>query len=767
MTTYFYSWNVDVRACQPTNLTIFDPPSIGSLAFNSSLTQESEIYPFLLLISNVGACYNTKDELFDTYDLFQFIEPWFKIPGSFVTFPMQNWDQIQLLDGGLPMDRNSIGRSIDDDVACVRPSDKHSETGACTKRICWTTDWCRQVYNCLLNALTAAAQSFYPPKDPEAGYLAGGPNDAFESCLQNDPAFVGESIQCGVLIAPLKNYVNSTLFGHPCGEDEIGARLWNATFTDENLQTFITGGLDTNGVYWPGQHATESFSQALGGQLTKIAGFQCSLEHPCNYQFDCAEIGSWRPINLGTQVFRSDWGRCALAALQNINLQLNNQYVAIKGALGVLGLDTFSIDDFFPMPDGRFDIADALTGLGTIFSVVSGFVPVVGPGLAAAGAILPTVGSYLGNKAAKADQVLVGQREFAPKVRQIYSNYTDALDEMGQKLFKGDLIQATSGSFHITDMMKGGAWANVSAITKLTDLETNLTIEILSRSINALWKTPTTNKMWVLYVDLKEDPNSTTKCLNYSSGPHDSKYCADGGIYYTYNYIEEGDKYGSVGYPWGGNLLQEKLQINLSWVTEASAKSYQLAKKNKTLDPFNVAGAIGTETFLTEAVSNGSNIELLGQAGKYPGSWTLPVCNASTWGRDWNWDYTRSDWENAYTNPSTGDFGTSPKHESHPPCLCGENGDESDAWAKAAGMQDFETFHVYCKRALTSKDFQWPPTRTEVTYTGSKNYTIYKPGSRARVVRAFGKLANWGFGTVFNEPMSEHGFETTEEANAG
>ncbi|KAI9725891.1 MAG: hypothetical protein M1835_003800, partial [Candelina submexicana] len=267
------------------------------------------------------------------------------------------------------------------------------------------------------------------------------------------------------------------------------------TWPVSDLLRYLTG---------PGQKATESFSQALGRQLTQIADIQCSLEHTCNYQFDCGQIGSWRSISLGAQVYPSYWGRCALAALQNINLQLNNQYVAIKGALGVLGLDTFFIDDFFPKPDGRFEIADALTGLGTVLSVFSGFVPVIGPGLAATGAILPAVGSYLGNKVAGADQILVGQREFAPKVRQIYNNYTDALDEMGQKLFKGDLIQATSGSFHITDMMKGGAWANVSAITKLTYLETNLTIEILSRSINALWKTPTTNKMWVLYVDHKE-----------------------------------------------------------------------------------------------------------------------------------------------------------------------------------------------------------------------------------------------------------------------
>lgn len=48
-------------------------------------------------------------------------------------------------------------------------------------------------------------------------------------------------------------------------------------------------------------------------------------------------------------------------ALQNINQQLLNQYVAIKRALEVLALDTFRIDNFSLKPDGRFNIGNALT----------------------------------------------------------------------------------------------------------------------------------------------------------------------------------------------------------------------------------------------------------------------------------------------------------------------------------------------------------------------------------------------------------------------
>lgn len=56
-------------------------------------------------------------------------------------------------------------------------------------------------------------------------------------------------------------------------------------------------------------------------------------------------------------------------------------------------------------------------------------------------------------------------------------------------------------------------------------------------------------------------------------------------------------------------------------------------------------------------------------------------------------------------------------------------GKESDAWAKAAGLQDFQTCRERCTSALEKKDFQWPEGLTEVTYTGSSSYTVRKPGA--------------------------------------
>ena len=266
----------------------------------------------------------------------------------------------------------------------------------------------------------------------------------------------------------------------------------------------------------------------------------------------------------------------ALNSLKNINQQLNNQYIAIKSALELLALNTFTIGNFYPSPDARFNVVNALTSLSTIFSVVSGFAPGFGPALTASGAILPAIDTFLGNAAAFNQDPEVGQKEFASRVKRIYTSYIDGLNKASAELFKGGSINATNdhlnaanNHFNITDMMAGGVEADGSALTPLPALETNLTIEILSRSIDALWKTFTINKMWILFVDLGDD-DSKSNCSTDSSGPLDSRYCNDEEVYYAYNFVEDGDDLSHVDYPWGGQLLKSKLDINLTVRNEQS-----------------------------------------------------------------------------------------------------------------------------------------------------------------------------------------------------
>ena len=287
---------------------------------------------------------------------------------------------------------------------------------------------------------------------------------------------------------------------------------------DQHIRMFLTGGgIDDSGLYWLGQSTGDKFSQALGKQLTAIPNYKCSLEHPCNSDLNCHEIGArsgydaggaglnYPPSSGATLYLQVYWGFLTLIAVQNINQQLSNQYVAIKGALGVLALDTFLIGDFFPSPDARFNIINALTGLGTILSIISGFVPVIGPGIATTGSILPAMSTFLGNAAAMKKDPLIGQKDFPPRVRELYTNYVNTLDEAGNMLLGGDKISGASGSFDISDIMAHGVWLNSSALNELISIKTNLTLDILSRSIDALWKTAPSNKMWIMYVNLDDD----------------------------------------------------------------------------------------------------------------------------------------------------------------------------------------------------------------------------------------------------------------------
>ena len=68
--------------------------------------------------------------------------------------------------------------------------------------------------------------------------------------------------------------------------------------------------------------------------------------------------------------------------------------------------------------------------------------------------------------------------------------------------------------------------------------------------------------MWVHFSDLNDD-KTKSKCSNHLYGPQDSKYCADNGVYYAYNFVEDGDLMGHVDYPWGGNLLLNQTGIDL------------------------------------------------------------------------------------------------------------------------------------------------------------------------------------------------------------
>ncbi len=49
----------------------------------------------------------------------------------------------------------------------------------------------------------------------------------------------------------------------------------------------------------------------------------------------------------------------------------------------------------------------------------------------------------------------------------------------------------------------------------------------------------------------------------FSTGPPDSKYCGDGGVYFTYNFWEKKSEGGGVGWPYGADKLNSSTGIEL------------------------------------------------------------------------------------------------------------------------------------------------------------------------------------------------------------
>ena len=364
--------------------------------------------------------------------------------------------------------------------------------------------------------------------------------------------FASSNVTCNFGRLSLSNFSSPTASvcegDGPLGDDS----KWQVFDVDANLQIFLAGGIDNQGIPWTGLQ-NRTLSAAIGAQMLNEEDYICSLEDACTTQIGCERIGSYSFLPFGQPVLNLGWVYCVVEAFQNINQQLSNQYKAIDVSAIDSALATFNIDDFYPQPKPPSGLLDALIGLGTIFSIAGGFVPGFGPGLSAIGAILPAMSSFLGNSiTASADPNTV-QESFAPLVEQVISDLVGALDSAASKLFDGDSINGVT----IIDMMKGGYWVDNTSLEPLSDITNQMTIEILSRSIDSLWKIPTHNKMWVLFADLGDGNNSTAKCNNDNSGPPDSKYCADGGVYYTYNFIETGHLAGYLGYPWGATKLSE------------------------------------------------------------------------------------------------------------------------------------------------------------------------------------------------------------------
>ena len=237
-----------------------------------------------------------------------------------------------------------------------------------------------------------------------------------------------------------------------------------------------------------------------------------------------------------------------------------NQYQALQSATDRVTLKSFNINAFYPPAKPSLGLDNLFAGFGALFGIAAGFAPEVG----VLSSFVPAIGSFLSNEAQARSNPLLPQQEFAPQVSAIYKAFTAAIETVGEILFSGDLINGTDSHppAGIRDLLSNGSWADRGRLTPLSRLEDSLRTEILSRSINALWRNTSHSKMWVTYV---ETPLSLGDegCRADKTGPQESKYCGKGGVYYAYNFKETGDHRGILTRPWGADNLP-KVGLNLT-----------------------------------------------------------------------------------------------------------------------------------------------------------------------------------------------------------
>ncbi|KAL8686906.1 MAG: hypothetical protein Q9218_006778 [Villophora microphyllina] len=319
----------------------------------------------------------------------------------------------------------------------------------------------------------------------------------------------------------LESYSRAPDQAKPCDDDiwDLTEPNWTYLRVGQNLQIAMEGGIDLNGVYWKGRNNNTPFDEFFGQQFWNVDRISCTLANPCQHELNCdTDVGSFTAVALGSlhKPMKIPWVLLASSAFLNINQQLRNQYDEMKGAFAGLALDTFTIDEFFPTKNQEVGLQNGLAGLGGVLSILGGFIPAVGPAVSAAGTIASGLGTFVANSIAASSDELQAQKIFSKKLSAFYNATLHAIDDAVTNLYAGEsLPNANTGSegFNITDMMKDGAWVDLKVLTPVSELNEKIKVETLARSIDALWKTPPYNKMWVLFTDLQDNPNKT-RCAN-------------------------------------------------------------------------------------------------------------------------------------------------------------------------------------------------------------------------------------------------------------
>ncbi len=355
---------------------------------------------------------------------------------------------------------------------------------------CSTFEDCKHLYSSFYGAIANV------PEEEDYNYNAEWAgitplNDDFLSKLLNfsnfDPA--RKTLYCPFLLSNGSTYVTIQLSRCPPLNPDDWVETLDSTsgvyglreFAGvDNLRTFVRGGVDSDGIFHEGL-GNASLASKLREFFLGDYPSNCTLESVCESTPHCKQVGTRLTASPRKEIQRSAWAYFVLTALANINQQMFNQFETLQSAAIEDSLTAFNIDDYFPEPGKSLALKNIITGLSTVLAAVSGFIPFIGPGLVAleaAGATAGALGAIASGAGVYFERALqknvdrsdpnIAQKRFAPIVRQVFRVFSESLDNIKAELLRGERID---GTLDVYDMMRGGAWVDRSALSRIPYLQ--------------------------------------------------------------------------------------------------------------------------------------------------------------------------------------------------------------------------------------------------------------------------------------------------------
>ncbi|KAM7191314.1 hypothetical protein V8F20_009369 [Naviculisporaceae sp. PSN 640] len=481
-----------------------------------------------------------------------------------------------------------------------------------------------------------------------------------------------------------------------CSSDPLWAttpEAYRAADTDNQLASWwATQPRDSNDGF------ARQLGQSFGDQRTF---FQCGIDR----EPSCTISG----CDTFLQANDPPWAYQALVSTMNLNMYFNAIFDGVvAGQLGYTNTIPDIAEMFFPANDQNFPFGDGSPWIIAILTILFAFPLFWGHKAAMAGA---TTGALLIGGTTTAEDKLEpppGSNIGSVVEMQNYAmNYGESTRRMLSEWANSTFMGEKDKSNHtILEYLAGGAFVDSDAIPPPEDIEAFYKTQMVSRTINAKWRT---SKIFIMF--------KSTLDADINSGPSQTKYYSeeDKGVYYLYEMLEGNRMTSTLVKPLGlDDFDGSYFGITAQDITRASAKSFRAGQFNYTNEDF----VTELDDVLANDGANASISDPFKEGAAWPGTWTIPVCDTGKY--DWNVQY--DDYSSRYGKL---------------PCCCGPDCKDTAAFVRAANILGSQAFLRGCweqLRTLPDLDFE----RIDYGYSWDRTFPVFwseaNDGVRAGVV---------------------------------